>query len=152
MFKHLLVPLDGSEYALRALKYSEDLAQATGASLTLMGVLLRPEGPGVTHIEKLDEQSEQRLQGQLDKQAEDVRTRSGIVEVDAVVRFGEPAHQITDYARSEDVDLIVMSTHGLGATGQYALGSVALKVLMTAECPVFMVRIPSHGAENAGNA
>jgi nucleotide-binding universal stress UspA family protein len=38
-----------------------------------------------------------------------------------------------------------MSTHGLVATGHYAVGSVALKVLMTAECPVFMGRILRHG-------
>jgi nucleotide-binding universal stress UspA family protein len=146
VFTHLLVPLDGSEYALRALKYSEDLAKATGARLTLLGVLLRPERPDVTHVEKLDEQSHARLQSELDSLVQQVKARSALSHVDAEVRFGQPARQITDYAKTGDIDLIVMSTHGLGATGQYALGSVALKVLMTAECPVFMVRIPSHGA------
>jgi hypothetical protein len=38
-----------------------------------------------------------------------------------------------------------MSTHGLVATGHYAVGSVGLKVLMTAECSVFMGRILGHG-------
>lgn len=146
MFTHLLVPLDGSEYALRALKYSEDLAKATGARLTLLGVLLRPERPDAMHVEKLDEQSRRQLQSDLDSLVQQVKERSALSEVDAEVRLGEPAHQITGYAKAEGVDLVVMSTHGLGATGRYALGSVALKVLMTAECPVFMARIPSHGA------
>jgi nucleotide-binding universal stress UspA family protein len=145
MFTHLLVPLDGSEYALRALAYAEDLAKATGARLTILGVLLRPEGEG-PHVPRLDEHSEAALQSQFDELVAQVKQRSGLDAVDSVVRLGEPAHQITDYAQSEGADLIVMSTHGLGATGMYALGSIALKVLMTAPCPVFMVRIPSHGA------
>lgn len=146
MFTHLLVPLDGSDYALRALKCAEDLAQATGARLTLLGVLMRPEGTATTQAEKPDERSRARLHSDLDSLAREVEARSELSQVDAEVRFGEPAHQITDYAKTGDVDLIVMSTQGLGATGQYSLGSVALEVLKTAACPVFMLRIPSHGA------
>jgi nucleotide-binding universal stress UspA family protein len=36
----------------------------------------------------------------------------------------------------------VMSTHGIGATGRHALGSVAMRVLQESDCPVLMVRIP----------
>lgn len=147
MFQHLLVPLDGSDYALRALEKGEELAQLTGARLTLLSVLLRPERPEATHVNKLDEQSRARLQADLDALVEQVKARSALEQVDSEVRFGEPARQITEYANDAGLDLIVMSTHGLGAIGQYALGSVALKVLMTASSPVLMVRIPSHGSE-----
>lgn len=148
MFRHMLVPLDGSEYALHALSHAEELAKLTGARLTLIGVLLRDPRPEAVHVEQLDEQSRDRLQAELSDVADQVRQRSGIDSVDVEVRFGQPAQEITEYADDNDVDLVVMSTHGLGATGRYALGSVALKVLMTAHCPVFMVRIPSHGMSN----
>ena len=145
MFSHLLVPLDGSEYALRALTQAEELAKLSDARLTLLGVLLRDTGPEALHVERLDEQSRDRLASELSALAEQVKSRTGLTQVDVEVRLGQPAHEITDYAGANGVDLILMSTHGLGATGRYALGSVALKVLMTADCPVFMVRIPSHG-------
>jgi nucleotide-binding universal stress UspA family protein len=149
MFRHILVPLDGSEFGERALSQAEELARATGARITLFAVLLRPEGPDHTEhprVAKLDEQSRDRLLGELDDTAKAAR-QAGVESVETAVEFGEPAHRISEYAGANDVDLIVMSTHGLGATGRYALGSVALKVLMTAPCPVFMVRIPSHGGE-----
>ena len=148
MFKHVLVPLDGSEYALRALASAEGLAKLSGARLTLLSVLLRPEDAGALHVGKLDERSHDQLQAELDALAEQVKARSGLGDVDATVVFGQPAHEITEYANANDVDLITMSTHGLGATGHYAVGSVALKVLMTAHCPVYMVRIVGHGSED----
>ena len=140
MFSHLLVPLDGSEYGARALAYAEGLAKETGAKISLLTVLLRPASEDAPHVPKLDEQSRKFAEGHLDQTAATVRER-GPAPVSTAVTLGEPAERITEYARSQGVDLIVMSTHGLGATGRYAIGSVALKVLMTAPCPVFMVRI-----------
>lgn len=140
MFNHLLVPLDGSEYGARALAYAEGLAREAGAQISLLSVLLRPTSESAPQVPKLDEQSRRRAEEHLETTAESVRTRSA-AQVSTTVEFGEPAERITEYARSHAVDLIVMSTHGLGATGRYAIGSVALKVLMTAPCPVFMVRI-----------
>lgn len=140
MFKHLLVPLDGSEYGARALAYAEGLAKGSGAKISLLTVLLRPASENAPVIPKLDDQSRKFAEAHLDLTASAVRER-GLADVSAVVEFGEPAERITEYARSQGADLIVMSTHGLGATGRYAIGSVALKVLMTAPCPVFMVRI-----------
>jgi nucleotide-binding universal stress UspA family protein len=96
VFTHLLVPLDGSDYALRALKHAEDLAKVTGARLTLIGVLPRPEITEATHVGRLDDRSRAQLQSDLDRLAQQVGTRSSLSEVDADVRFGEPAHQITD--------------------------------------------------------
>lgn len=140
MFSHLLVPLDGSEYGARALAYAEGLAGETGARISLLSVLLRPASESAPHVPKLDEQSRKFAEEHLETTAASVRAHNG-AQVSTAVEFGEPAERITEYARSQGVDLIVMSTHGLGATGRYAIGSVALKVLMTAPCPVFMVRI-----------
>ena len=140
MFSHLLVPLDGSEYGARALAYAEGLAKSSGGKISLLMVLLRPALESAPRVPKLDEQSRKFAEEHLEQTAATVR-KHGLAEVSVAVELGEPAERITEYARSQGVDLIVMSTHGLGATGRYAIGSVALKVLMTAPCPVFMVRI-----------
>ena len=137
MFKHILVPLDGSEQAERALAYARELVQATGARLTLLTVILRFQH-SLPRIEHLEETSRRLALDYLEPVAE--KLPAG-VRCDLRVTFGEPAEAITTLARDENVDLIVMSTHGTGATGRDALGSVALKVLRTAPCPVTMVRI-----------
>lgn len=143
MFRNILVPLDESEYSERALSHAQELASANEGRVTLLTVLLRPDSPNIPHVPKLDAASEQRAQVYLDGIVERVRA-SGFQNVETHVAFGEPAGAIADLAKSGDADLIVMSTHGLGASGRYALGSVALKVLMTAPCPVLMVRIPEQ--------
>jgi nucleotide-binding universal stress UspA family protein len=149
VFSHVLVPLDESEYSERALTYAREATQAAEARVTLLTVLLRPDSPGIPHIEKLDRQSEARALAYLDSAAEKLRA-AGATSVETKVMFGDAAGCIVDAATSSDVDLIAMSTHGLGASGRYALGSVALKVLMTAPCPVLMVRIDELGAAPPG--
>ena len=54
--------------------------------------------------------------------------------------MGEPAEEIVDYARLEEVDLIVMGSRGLSPIQELLLGSVSDKVLRTAPCPVLIAR------------
>ena len=55
-----------------------------------------------------------------------------------------PAAAIVDYARREQIDLIVMGTHGRGGVAHLLMGSVAERVVRTAPCPVLTVRHPEH--------
>lgn len=146
MFKHLLVPLDGSAYGERALSYAKALATVAGAEVSLLTVV--PSAPETVALPASASHGSERRRTYLDEVAGSLR-EAGLLDVTTDVRAGEPAEVITSVARDDGVDLIVMSTEGLGARGEYALGSVALKVLMTAPCPVFMVRInrpePPHG-------
>jgi nucleotide-binding universal stress UspA family protein len=59
------------------------------------------------------------------------------IAVSRVLLRGEPAHEIVTTARDQDVDLIVMSTHGYGAFYRFLLGSVTAKVLHECPCPVW---------------
>jgi nucleotide-binding universal stress UspA family protein len=54
------------------------------------------------------------------------------------------ANAIVAYARQNDVDLIIIGTHGRGAMGRLIMGSVAERVVRTAPCPVLTVRQPEH--------
>ena len=56
------------------------------------------------------------------------------------VGFGAPANQIVEYAEKNDIDLIVMGTHGRSGLEKMWLGSVTEKVLRQAHCPVLVVR------------
>jgi nucleotide-binding universal stress UspA family protein len=137
MFTQILTALDGSEFGERALAYTRDLAKTIGARVSLLSVVLAPDS--ATPSESQGDQGKRWL-AYLDEQAAALR-EAGVADVETLVRFGEPALMITEAARELRADLVVMSTQGLGADGRYALGSVALTVLMTAPCPLLMVRI-----------
>ena len=140
MFTQILTTLDGSEYAERALTYTRDLAKIADARVSLLAVVPTVHSAGAPVATEPDELRAKAAREYLEEKAEALRG-DGVPDVTILVRFGDPAHLITEAARELDADLIVMSTQGVGADGCYALGSVALKVLMTAPCPIFMVRI-----------
>lgn len=139
MFNHLLVPLDGSEYSERALPYARDQAKTTGAKVTLLTVVLRHPLAHLPRVAELDEHSRQLADQYLEGKVKSLQDE-GVASVEGAVVFGEPAPSIGDLAKSSSADLIVMSTHGVGASGGHAVGCVAMRVLMTAPCPVLMVR------------
>lgn len=149
MFRTILVPLDGSEFAERALETAGDLARLSGAALELLSVIESAGSPPARSAEPAED-GHTAWAGYLEERASALRG-AGVAEVTTDLRAGDPARHIVEAARETQADVIVMSTEGLGSEGQYALGSVALKVLMTAPCPVFMVRInrpePPRNAE-----
>jgi len=132
MFRHIVTTLDGSEYAERALNYARDLAATTGARLSLLSVLPRTGAS--------DEGRERRCLAYLQEQGKAL-SDSGVSAVNAHAVFGDPADAISRFAQREDADLLVMTTRGLGADERNAVGSIAFNVLMTAPCPIFMIRI-----------
>ena len=132
MFKHIVTTLDGSEHAERALNYARDLAAATGAHLSLLSVL-PPAGPS-------DEGRERRCLAYLREQGKAL-SDGGIGSVTAHAVFGDPADAINRFAQSEGADLLVMTTRGLGTDERNVVGSIALKVLTIAPCPIVMIRI-----------
>jgi nucleotide-binding universal stress UspA family protein len=66
------------------------------------------------------------------------------IETEAVVTSGRPWQGITDYAASNNTDLIIISTHGYTGLKHVLLGSVAEKIVRHAPCPVLVVRAEEH--------
>lgn len=130
MFHHVLVSLDGSTGSECALPYAIDVAATYGARLTALGVPIPMEW----------EQVEEYLEAKVAP-----LRAEGIVKIDIATALGEPGPAIVAYARSSDVDMIVMGTQGRGARADYRVGSIAQQVLERAPCPVLMVRIPEGG-------
>ena len=150
--KRILVPTDFSETADKALAYAKDLATKIGASLHLVHVFKDPYvvaacapefyAPVPAEVrERAVEEVRERLLERLDA-TEEQRFRGSR----GVVR-GLTAPQIVDYAASQDIDLIVIGTHGRRGVAHLLLGSVAEHVLRTAACPVLTVRAEHRDAD-----
>ena len=139
MFENIVVSLDGSAYSEQALSAAAELAMLSKAKLHLLTVVLAYKQAHVPVVPRLDQQTEARAEDYLRPLASAARERG--VEVATYVRHGAPAEEIVRLATETKAGLITMSTHGIGATGLHALGSVAMKVLETSPCPVLMIRI-----------
>ncbi len=145
--KHILFPVDFSEQTKAAAPCVAAMARQFGAEVTLMSVMqpfwepaggmLVPAGAAMFDLAELERNLEARLRGALTAEL------AGIT-VHRNAQLGDPAHSITQFARSEGVDLIMMPTHGMGRFRTLLLGSVAAKVLHDAECPVWTA---SHTTE-----
>lgn len=145
-FKKILLPLDGSETAAQAIPYAEELAMLSGATLVLLQVVAdKHEEIRWTEDLKVKLPTQQQILHAVDHStrvlqrfANELILRK--IPTEVVVDVGESATKILDYAAHNDVDLIVMCTHGRTALARWVYGSVASKVLSSAYCPVFLVR------------
>jgi nucleotide-binding universal stress UspA family protein len=136
----ILCATDFSEVSAKAERYAIALAARYEARLSLLHVdppmpMLSPYGEIPVDIGMFEEQ---RRQAELEMKAARERAQAAGVTVDAEVRGGSPAREILSTAR-QDVDLIVIGTHGRGGVEHLLLGSVAEKVLRKAQCPVLVV-------------
>lgn len=141
-YTDVLVPTDGSEGAEVAVDHGVELAGLVGADVHGLYVTdVRATVPNV------DDGSQTAILEQLASEgkraAEYVETaanEAGVEARTAVVR-GTPYAQIREYVVEHDVDLIAMGTHGRTGIERYLLGSVAEKVVRTADVPVLTVRL-----------
>ncbi|HEY5618095.1 MAG TPA: universal stress protein [Vicinamibacterales bacterium] len=136
MFARILVATDFSKPADGAWAQARELAGAFHATVHLLHVLpnlfLRPV---VNDPHDLETATLKQLRDRL-TDADQRRFRS----VAAVERSDDPADVIVSYARTHDIDLIVMGTHGRVGVAHVLMGSVAETVMRTAPCPVLTVR------------
>jgi len=94
----------------------------------------------------------QQLGEEAEKQLNAIRPALSDVKVTTEVLFGRPASAIVESAGTNEVDLIVMGTHGHGAVMHVLMGNVAERVVRTASCPVLTVREPSVREEKPRTA
>lgn len=150
MFRKILLPLDSSDLAEYALAPAIRLAQQANGELCLLHVLERhtvlvPEGPDVLghtlyYPEMVYKRAEMLARNYLDGLQSELAREHANVTWRFLLQEGDPAARIVDTAVNEQVDLIVMSTHGYSGVTRWVLGSVAEKVLRHAPCPVLIVR------------
>lgn len=146
-FTRILFPTDFSDTAEHALGYVRDLAERHDARVHLLHVVRDPmsqtwagEAAGIVIPDLLKTWTEDAERHLRELSLNGFRT-------DRVVRVGHPFVEIIQYAKDNEIDLIVMGTHGRGPVEHMLLGSVAEKVVRKAPCPVLTVRKPGHAFE-----
>ena len=140
--RKILVPTDFSDCSESALRYGRAMAAALGASLHLLHVVQDPytqpwaaeafPAPLGDLLVQWEEQARKRMLETL-PEAEQAH-------VTIATQIGSPFFEIVRYAQEQQIDLIVIGTHGRGPIGHMLLGSVAEKVVRKAPCPVLTVR------------
>ena len=137
----ILVPLDFSETAQKALPYAVKFAEQFGAKLTLLAVVepfVSPDFaafPLVMEPEKVMRATKDRLDTLVTKAG----LPAHLIEK-TLVRHGTPFLEITEAARTLKVDLIILTTHGHSGLKHILMGSTAERVVRHAPCPVLVVR------------
>jgi nucleotide-binding universal stress UspA family protein len=137
MFRTLLVPLDGSELAERALPYATALASATGGKLALVRVALAPAPATLDGATWVQDQSEAVAEAEqyLADVATKLRTR---LAVETSVPYGRAPSCIVDSITEMGADAVVMATHGRTGLKHLLVGSVAEAVIADSAVPVFV--------------
>ena len=139
MYKRILVPTDGSEFAKKAQKHALYLAGVSGAEIIAVSVTENnfvnglPLDDEVYQLNQiLKERSEENLKEFDELNVDDLK-------ITHVIREGSPAKVILEVAGEEDVDLIVMGSSGKSGFDRFIMGSVADKVVNSAKCAVLVV-------------
>lgn len=146
MYKHLFVPVDGSELSHRAMDASIDLAKQLGAKIT--GFVVEPDLPitaatshGDVLMERMKSNEAQNeahaaaLLGQFQKRAE----AAGVEFAPHHVTAYQVDQAIMEEAERIGCDMIVMVTHGRNALGEFIFGSHTKRVIAKSKLPVFVL-------------
>jgi nucleotide-binding universal stress UspA family protein len=154
MFNQILVPLDGSTLAERALPHAEQFARIFGSNIILLQVIdptsyhenPNPVDPLSWQIRKAE--SDMYMKGITTRMRESLSENvlqngegnKKKVRVEYLIREGKPAENIIDYAQNENIDLVIISSHGSGGLSRWNMSSITKKVTEMVYLPVLIVR------------
>ncbi len=142
MYKRMLVPLDGSELSEVVFHYAKELAGRLG----LETILLHVHSSEECDVSPLHQAYIERKAEIMKQQVDDVRQKTATGQGDKAVQVrgelvsGYPAEEILRYADENNIDLILMATHGRSGVRRWVMGSVAEKVLQASKVPIWLVR------------
>jgi nucleotide-binding universal stress UspA family protein len=147
MFRHILLPTDGSRLAARGVKAGVKLAKALGARVTALHVIppyVPPFGDALVHIPAMSgsehKKACERTAKKVLAQVESAARKAGVACAGVSVTDPQPWGGILRIARSKRCDAIVMASHGRGGLGGLLLGSETQRVLAHSKIPVLVTR------------
>jgi nucleotide-binding universal stress UspA family protein len=144
LLSKILVPIDQSENATRALEYALRLAKlSAGSKVTVLCVVesirhssRQSHSNSIDQLEDLLEESAKNYLDDISKKAE----KEHGIKIKTMIKRGRPVNIIIDTAKSEDIDLIVMGSRGLGGFKEMLFGSVSHGVTNHASGSVLIVK------------
>ena len=152
MYRRVLIPLDGSARAEQALPHALAQARHFQAELILLKAVEpfpHARGMSLADLERIRQQTHTWALEYLERLAADIQQQG--VSVHKVTIDGRPHTGIAEYAETNQVDLIVMSTRGQSGLSRWLMGSVADRVVRGATVPVLLVRTPKEEKSNASS-
>ncbi len=148
MYQTILVPLDGSKLAECVLSHVETLVRGSQAKRVIFARVVEPFHQYPTGDYVLPESQVQKVEAEskaaAEKYLKDIvsRSRYNGVRVDSAVLYGSVADILAEFASKNQVDIIVIATHGRSGVSRWVWGSVADRILRSSCVPVLMVRAP----------
>ena len=143
MFKHILVPIDGSEMAWHALNHARALGEKFGSEITVMHVVQPyntiPSIDGSPLFIPRDIDDIQQTGQTLLKQAEE-KMAGYPYPLETKIEFGYPAERILHLVKENKYSLIVMGNRGLSGIAEFLMGGVVSRVTQHSEVPVLIVK------------
>lgn len=154
MYQRIMVPVDGSELAECVLPHVESVAMGCNSREVVFVRVVEPvqipsgtfsEGGAVYDYAQLDQvrkDMEQQNRAEADQYLHRLQSRVsyGDAKVRTEVLVGSVANTLIEYAEENNVDLVVISTHGRSGIGRWVWGSTADKIMRSGTAPVLMVR------------
>ena len=151
----LLVPIDGSNASIGAVKKALELARKYNFSIKLISVVAEKnseyrrhenawkgvDGSIISESEELEKQLEKKIKENAERLLNAIVSKldfSGI-KIETEVILGEPYSKILETAKNDKVDMIVMSNRGFSKIKRFFVGSVTQRVISEAPCPVLVV-------------
>ena len=146
--KKVLVPIDFSDYSKSALKYAVNFAKSFNADIILIyvvePVIYPPDfSMGQIAMPSINAEWDDRAKDELQKLAKSEIAE--IANVKTIIKTGKPFVEIIETAKEENIDLIIIATHGHSGVEHILFGSTAEKVVRKAPCPVLTLREPLKG-------
>jgi nucleotide-binding universal stress UspA family protein len=144
----ILVPIDFSDYSKNALRYAAEFAKQFDAKMYLIYVIEPVIYPadfsmGQVAIPSTDMDLSKRAEEELQNLVKSFIDPT--LEVETLIKTGKPFVEINETAKENNIDLIIIATHGHTGVEHMLFGSTAEKVVRKAPCPVLTLREPIKG-------
>ena len=150
MYKKIMVPLDGSKLAECVLPHLETIVRGCESPEVIVVKAVEPlsvpYGREISQFTSLEQvktyETHQRVEAEKYLKEVVARLKKSGVKAKADVIYGKADESLSDYATKNDVDLVVIATHGRSGISRWVWGSVADRLVRSVCVPVLMVRVP----------
>jgi nucleotide-binding universal stress UspA family protein len=144
MYRNILVPTDGSDITAKAVQTAITLAKTVGARLSVISVKEPFPYSAISEMQPVPPQefydAQERIASARVKSVVDAATAAGLECAAHTVEALHPWEAITDHAKTQGCDLIVMASHGRRGVSALLLGSETQKVLTHCAIPVLVIK------------
>jgi nucleotide-binding universal stress UspA family protein len=140
MLKKILVPTDGSDHAGKAIEFASDIALKYKATVHFIHVIAPLDTTAEGYVDRQIEDHQQKVAKEIIEKAEKEIKTKGVESYQSTIVKGNPAREIMEFARENDVDMIIMGSRGAGKVEMLMLGSVSNKVCHLADCTCVTVK------------